>query len=209
MKEISVVHRVATVLFAVLWIFSVEAAPVDPPRPEVRDEPKPSTIHLDSLQPTEVEGPQTVPQEELILPTRRITKKAVVATLGYWSGAFADYDVQNSIFGGLSQTIYDTENRAYDFGLELLQNGFFGLQAGRKWILKTYRWSEPHVRLGAGSFWKPAEGLGTITNVYRYQLRASFGFEDLAESKRQWRAELLTAWGLSGFSVGFATAFGF
>jgi hypothetical protein len=203
-------------LKALGWVLSLlllgvhsGAAPVDPPRPRVQEPVKPSRVTLDSLTPSAVEAPQSIPQEELLIPTRRLARSAWIASGGFWSGAYADIETPPAFSLGLAKSFYENEDQVLDYGLEILPTGYWGGQISRKWIFTPYAWFEPYLRVGGGSLWKLSESLGSFINIYRYQIRFALGFEDLFKNRRQWRAEIGSAWGLSGLSFSANLGFGF
>ncbi|MEI7974159.1 MAG: hypothetical protein WCH11_07315 [Bdellovibrio sp.] len=199
----------ALVLSLLLLGVSSEASPVDPPRPRVQDPVKPSQVTLDSLTPSPVEAPQSIPSEELLIPTMRLAQSAWIASVGIWSGDFADIEAPPTLSFGFAKSFYENEDRVLDYGLEILQNGYWGGKISRKWIFSPYTWSEPYLRVGGGSLWKLSESLASFINIYRYQIRFALGFEDLFKTRRRWRAEIGLAWGLSGLSLTTNLGFGF
>ena len=138
--------------------------------------------------------------ETVLYRTRKYGRKAVVGSIGLWSGAFSDGEYSSSISGSLHQVLYDSEETAWDWGVELLQIGHMGINGGRRLILSPYKNYEPFVRFGIGSIWKASEALAGVVNIYRYQFRLGAGFEDLFGFGRKFRAELDLAWGLPEIS---------
>ena len=188
-------HFFQVVLFSVLVLVHVPRLASTAPSPWAQpDDPK--------IEATE--GNESM----LLIPTRK-APELTLASVGYWAGAFADGEVSGAVFGELSRQFFQRENLAWVFGLQLLQNGFVGLQGGRMWILLPYSNYEPYVKLSLGSLWKPGEGLATVLNIYRYQMRAHAGFADLMHLKRHFQAEIFLAWGLSGLSYGPAFSYSF
>lgn len=202
-----------SVLLALLCAPSLAlAAPMELPRPLSPTPPPSKSVQLDAFQPAgtppDADDTDSVPHEELIFSTRN-PMPLISATLGLWSGNFGDAESATSLFGGITRTSYKLEDQAWEYGLQLLQTGYLGIDGGKKFILSPYKWNEPFVKFGIGSLWKSNEGLSTFTNIYRYQMRFEAGFEDLMQLKRRWRTTACFAWGLNGAAFAISTGFSF
>ncbi len=145
-----------------------------------------------------------------LIAYRKKSQKTLTAALGGMSGTLVDdSEIRSSRFLGLSQTNYNHDMTAQNFGLELLENGQVGAHLGFRKSIVWGDWFEPYVQWGVGSLFKTSEGPGSLINYQRYQARLHFGFEDLFNLKRNIRADIGIAQSPIGFSYQYSIGYVF
>lgn len=163
--------------------------------------------------PREIDTRPLSPNDTLgakLVPYRKDSKKTLTATLGGVSGALVDEsEIRSSRFLGFSQTNYNHDMTAQNFGFELLENGQVGAHLGFRKSIKWGEWFEPYYQWGVGSLFKTSEGPASLINYQRYQARLHFGFEDLFHFKRNLRADIGIAQSPIGFSYQYSIGYVF
>ncbi|GIL18459.1 MAG: hypothetical protein BroJett040_22100 [Oligoflexia bacterium] len=168
-----------------------------------------NTTPLDSTQPSQTAPPPEGKSEGPLVATRRAALQTHTITLGYWSGPLTAFDeYEHQYYAGYVGSFYRDAQLAQELTLEGTQSGLLGWSAGFKWIQDLGRNYEPFYKVALGALYKPGEGIGTLINWNRYQVRASVGVEDLFRFRRHFRGELGGTWsglGLTYFvNLGYA-----
>lgn len=164
---------------------------------------------LDSAQPTQTLPPPPGKDEGPLVPTRRAALQTHTIALGYWAGPLTTFDEdQYQSYLSYIGSFYHSAQLAQEISIEGTQTGLLGWSAGYKWIQDLGRNYEPFYKFSLGALYSPSEGIGTLINWNRYQVRVSVGLEDLFKLKRHFRSELGGTWSGLGLTyyvnVGYA-----
>jgi len=175
-------HILTLVLTTLLWGSTAIAAPDSTMEPE----------QLDT-------GLIERPNEEPIIPTRKLVKEATTSGGGVWLGSVSAIDANDSLlYFKLSQNYYDPAERASEYSLYIISNGQIGWSAGLKWLQDLGYRNEPYFKIAIAALYQPSENIGTIINWKRYQIIWELGFDDLFKRNRSLRAEI----GIAGSGLG-------
>ena len=157
-----------------------------------------------SVVPLSINTKPTSPQLQYgptLYKKRYMTDHTLTSSLGYWKGHLEDfYSVKSTTYLAFTQTNYNPNFTAQEYGLQLTDIGLVGAHAGIKstpWLGENW---EPFFKGSLGALFKPSESIGSIINFDRYQLQFTTGFEDLFSFHRKFRLELGFARSNMGYS---------
>lgn len=187
---------------------SVEAAPNTniPPsgidtRPAPKRENSTRSQNLDeSVRITTPEAPKdTYAPRKLWNPSPRNHALGV----GYGSGIYnKDKEAKTAFIGSYVNTNYKKYDQALEYGFELTDIGYVGLQYGYKWLCCSSEFYEPFYKIAAAAYYDPKDFLANVVNFQRYLVRGSVGFENLFHTRRHLRLELAAGVGPLGLTLG-------
>lgn len=144
----------------------------------------------------------------LIAASRVVRERTVNVMAGLWSGKFDDGDSNQTQVLGVGITDQNSDESAWDYGLDLSAGGLFGAYGRYKSYCCMGRWSEPYWTVGLEGIYKPWDLLAGFIKIDSYQVQAGLGLEDLFGAERRWRTELLAGAGTRGalfqLRVGYA-----
>jgi len=159
--------------------------------------------HSIQITPVESEHPFKIKDNDdpPIIATRKLTDEATFVSLGIWMGSVIDNSLNDSItYIRIGESVYRTPQTGYEWTIDLASSGNAGWSTGYKFLEDLGKNYEPYMKVAIGALYSASEGIGTVINWQRYQLRGEIGCEDLFERNRRYRAELGASW--SGFGVG-------
>jgi hypothetical protein len=166
-----------------------------------------------TLRPPEIDTRPLGPyanQGSSLFAYRKNSKKTVALSAGSMAGTLVDAnEVRSSSFLGITQTNYNSDRTAQNYGVELLQNGQVGAHLGFRTSLVWGEWFEPYYQYGIGSLLKASEGPASLINFQRYQARLHAGFEDFLDWDRNLRLDFGLAFSPLGPSYQFSVFYVF
>ncbi|MCE3010842.1 MAG: hypothetical protein LW875_09540 [Proteobacteria bacterium] len=206
-------HSVLSLTFVLLG-FSANSAPKSEVKPatsaaeQTKQSLKPASpttqaIDLDSLQvsPAPVSSPLPLVGSPQIW--RRLSLSA-----GYVMGVLrTDEKTTSAATFGFTQTNYNRNETAQDYGLTYVHDGVMQAHWGYKFLTDWLNFVEPHYKVGFILNMEPSEGLGNFINYKRYALSGSVGIDNLFRKNRKFSAEANLAVSPLGLFTGFSFSF--
>lgn len=168
------------------------------------------SVQEDSLSVTPTAPPPAELGEDPLVATRRLAKNASFVGGGLVMGSISQFNVsENMLLFSLGQTHYREAQRATEWTFEFASSILYGGSYGYKWLHDLGGSYEPYSKISLGGLFSVNESFGTFVNWKRYQLRASYGFEDLFSMGRRVRCEGTIAYSGFGFALFLSGSYAF
>ncbi|MFN7453392.1 MAG: hypothetical protein ACK5RO_01900 [Pseudobdellovibrionaceae bacterium] len=168
--------------------------------------PSPSyqqSIDLDSLQVSPAPELSTSQGQSAPEVWRRFSLNA-----GYVLGKLrTDKKTTNAATFGFTQTNYNRDETAQDYGLTYVHDGVMQAHGGYKVLTDWLNYVEPYYKIGVILNMEPSEGLGNFINYKRYALSTSVGIDNLFRKNRKFSTEATLAISPVGFFAGLSFGF--